>query len=209
MQMAMPPQLARARRPKRYQPRALFETLPALDARMLARRRLFPGNSFDWHRLDNFGLIVPQIRSLRLCRRTVEIVHLSGYQQTIAIHWQRISGATHSQRPVFICTNCKHRAFKLYSVASNFVCRKCTPAIYSSQVCDRQSRPALQHQRLKQFLGPRKPPLMHRRTFNRLMGKLRQLEARTARRTFHSKRLSDYRTQKPLTVYRTQLQANP
>jgi hypothetical protein len=48
----MPPQLARARRPKRATPRPLVEELPRLEIADLCRFRVFPTNWYDRYTLE-------------------------------------------------------------------------------------------------------------------------------------------------------------
>jgi hypothetical protein len=206
--MAMPPQLARARRPKRYQPRPLFETLPSLDARALARRKLFPGN---WFERISYPFLVPGM-VIAIARCNIEVTHRSGVQQVIPVYWQRITGATNSQRPMFICNCCKRRAFKLCSLQGAFRCKRCAVklgAIYACQQRSAKGRPALQAARLRHFLGgwsgtPAKPPLMHKQTYARLIGRLRQLETKNFRtQQFNNK--ADHRISRPASMYRTQI----
>jgi len=208
--MAMPRQLREARRPKRYQPRPLFETLPAVDAKVLARRKLFPGNWFDRIQYD---FAVPGA-VIAIARRNIEIVHRSGNQQTVAIHWQRISGATNSQRPMFQC-GCGRNAFRLYNVSGLFRCYRCAIKLgvhYASQQRSRTSRPALQAARLRQFLTtlpdsagtPRKPFLMRKKTYRRLLSRLQRLEAKISRKRLPITRL-DCRMLKPNNMYSVQL----
>jgi hypothetical protein len=47
--LMMPPQLARAKRPKRTTPRPLVETLHRIDIDDLCRWRVFP-SQYDWHK---------------------------------------------------------------------------------------------------------------------------------------------------------------
>ena len=203
--------LAMRQRPR--QPRPLFEELPSLDCRMLARRRLFPGNWIDVFHYDNFGLIVPGIRTLSLGRRLAEATLNNRERQTIPIHWQRIGGMCRgSQRPMFVC-DCKRRAFRLYALNGHFRCKKCalaSGARYACQQVSSRGRAALQAVRLRQFLGqgvqstktPSKPTLMHRTTYSRLLGRLDRLEIRLGRK--HQGKLG-YPVTSPRTMYSTQL----
>jgi hypothetical protein len=207
--MSPPRQLRSARHPRRTN-RPILETLPVLDARMLARERLFPPNWADRHTYDDFGLVLPQIRTLTLTRRSANIIHRSGQQQTIPIRWNAIRGIVRSQRPAFVCT-CGRRSFCLYFAKGRFCCHACTGAIYASQACYSAHRPCLQSIRLRRFLGawltrtvPPRPPLMRKRTYNRLIQQLHQLEAKMPRK-WRSHRLSD-RILLPLTLYATQLE---
>jgi hypothetical protein len=185
--------------------------LPSLDARALARRKLFPGNWFD--RIE-YPFIVPGM-IIAVARCNIEVTHRSGVQQAIPVYWQRITGATNSQRPMFICRWCKRRAFKLYSLQGAFRCKQCgvrLGGVYACQQRSAKGRPGLQAARLRRFLGglrdsvrtPAKPPLMHKRTFARLIGRLRQLEAKNFRtQQFNNK--ADHRISRPASMYRTQI----
>jgi hypothetical protein len=149
-----------------------------------------------------------------IARCNIEVTHRSGNQQTIPVYWQRISGATNSQRPMLIC-NCGHRAFKLYSLQGMFRCKHCAIASGARYACQMQSakrRPALQVARLRRFLGglpdsvrtPARPALMHKQTYARLIGRLQQLETQITANKHYTIKLDD-RVIKPVSLYRTQV----
>jgi hypothetical protein len=209
--MPVPWQLRTARRKRRHPgQRPILEQLPTLDARMLARKRLFPPNWQDCFEYD-FGFIVPSIRTLALTRGTAEILH-SGKKQVVPIHWHRISGATNSQRPVFVC-DCGRHVFRIYLVRGSFCCRRCSRAVYLCQAIASRQRPCLQTARLQRFLGAwsntetlLRPAGMRRRTFSRLKQRLNQLEQRTRyKQALNSKRISN-RMLLPVTAYCTQIE---
>src|SRR5215510_12951949 len=177
----MPPQLARAKR--RNYKRPLFEELPCLDARWLARQKLIPK---DWStRRYDFSFVIPPIAALTLTNRTAKILTGDGREQTVAIHWQHNGGIGYgSIRAMFIC-QCGYRAFRLFDCFGAFRCHNCAIAFgarYACQQVSRKGRKYLQSQRLRRFLGEypslstmRKPLFLHRK--NALLTRLRQIEA--------------------------------
>jgi len=204
----MPKQLGMARRNRRargYQ-RAVFEQLPSLDCRWLARRKLFPRDHSN--RRYNFEFISPAIRWLTLSPRAAEIVLATGQIQMVPVIWLRITGMCQSIRPIFQCL-CGRRAFKLYYSRGAFTCRRCTHAVYACQQRSAKGRIALQATRLRHFLGgwqglsPSRPTFMHKRTYQRLINQLRQLEARTPRKVSVSK--LSHRLLRPTQMYGAQI----
>jgi hypothetical protein len=208
--MAAPAQLRRAER--RNYKRPLFEELPCLDARWLARKKLIPK---DWStRRYDFSFVLPPIASLTLTNRTAKILTRDGREQTVAIHWQRNGGIGHgSIRPMFVC-QCGYGAFRLFDCFGAFRCHQCAIAFgvrYASQQVSRKGRKYLQSQRLRRFLGEypnstaiHKPMFMQRRTYAGLLTKLRQLEAKPEGRKYKGKRLTE-RTLKPNNMYAVQV----
>jgi hypothetical protein len=208
--MPMPRQLrvAKRRNPRSrgYHPSPLFEQLPSLDCRWLARKKLFPRDHSN--RDYNFEFINPAIRWLTLSPYAAEIVLSAGHAQMVPVIWLRITGMCQSVRPIFHC-RCGRRAFKLYYSRGAFTCRRCTHAVYACQQRSASGRIALQATRLRHFLGgwpgltPSRPPFMHKRTYQRLTNRLRQFEARVPRKVSVTK-LGD-RLLRPSQMYRTQL----
>src|SRR5262245_34311855 len=150
--MPMPPQLRRSER--RNYKRPLFEELPYLDARWLARKKLIPK---DWStRRYDFSFVIPHIATLTLTANTAKILTRDGREQTVAIHWQHNGGIGYNSiRPMFVC-RCGYGAFRLYDVFDAFRCHSCAIAFgarYASQQVSRQGRKYLQSQRLRRFLG--------------------------------------------------------
>ena len=207
--MSMPEQLRRAKRRnarvRGYQ-RPVFEQLPSLDCRWLARKKLFPRDHSN--RRYNFEFINPAIRWLTLSPRAAEIVLATGQIQMFPVIWLQITGMCQSVRPIFQC-RCGRRAFKLYYSRGAFTCRSCTHAVYACQQRSANGRIALQAKRLRHFLGgwpgltPSRPLFMHKRTYQRLADKLRQLEARVPRKASVSK--LGHRLLRPNQMYRTQV----
>jgi hypothetical protein len=141
--MAMPIQLARARRPKRSEPRPLAECLPRINVNDLKIPR-----DHKTYSAPHISLRYPQISGIRLSAYMVEFHH-SGRAQTFRFKW--IKTGFGYPRPTFVC-QCSRPVISLYFRRSNLACRRCTNAIYASQVCNKRSRPALQTHRIKQFL---------------------------------------------------------
>ena len=82
----MPPQLQTAYRPKRYSPRQVIEEMNCLDARWLARKRLFPKDySTRRHGMRVFN---PAVDWLTIGPRAAELnTHSHGQRQIISIIW--------------------------------------------------------------------------------------------------------------------------
>ena len=135
--MGMPPQLARARRPKRHEPRQLIDTLRFLDIRTLGRRKLFPNNWHGTNVLPNVGLVYPGISSLKLTRAAITANFYGGNQQVIPIRWY--SPGLGGLRPVGQC-GCKRTAFRFYRINAKFVCKRCCGGIYASQTRNADTR---------------------------------------------------------------------
>jgi hypothetical protein len=206
----MPRQLARAQRSPRSgknQRRKIIEDLPALDARWLARKKLF-GKDWADHRYD-LHIDIPIIDWLTLGPCVAQVLFVTGQKQIIPIKWLPIRGACQGVRAIFECVSCGHRRFKLFYYQGRLSCYRCTQRLgvpYASQQVSSKGRKYLQSQRLRRFLGEypdcttiHKPILMHRRTYNRLLTKLRQIEAKSGSCT--SKYLTE-RTLKPVSMYR-------
>ena len=207
----MPIQLRRGER--RNYKRPLFEELLSLDARWLARKKLIPK---DWStRRYDFSFVIPHIAALTLTSRTAKILTDDGREQTLGIRWQHNSGIGHgSIRPMFVC-NCGYGAFRLFDCFDAFRCHQCAIAFgvrYASQQISHKGRKHLQSQRLRRFLGEypslsttmHKPLFMHRKTYNGLLTRLRQIEANPQSRKYKGKRLTE-RTLKPNNMYSVQV----
>jgi hypothetical protein len=140
----MPPQLARAKRPKRTTPRPLVETLPRIDIDDLCRWRVFP-SQYDW---DKANLLeapfrYPFIKSLVITLRTIEANHHSGYDQIIPLRWCRTGyGGHHRPRPLFVC-QCGRSVRRLYFKSAYLGCRRCVGGTYASKAVQPTSAPYL------------------------------------------------------------------
>jgi hypothetical protein len=141
--MPMPPQLARARRPKRATPRPLAECLPSINVNSLKIPR-----DYQTYTAPNISFRYPQISGLRLSAYWVEFHHSSRIQK-FRLKW--IKTGFGYPRPAFIC-DCSRPVISLYLRHTNLACRRCTNAIYASQVCGKHGRKALQSHRIKQYL---------------------------------------------------------
>src|SRR5215467_11058891 len=209
--MALPRQLRNAER--RNYKRPLFEELVSLDARWLARKKLIPK---DWStRRYDFSFVIPPIAALTLTNSTAKILTRDGREQTVAIHWQRNGGIGYgSIRPMFVC-QCGYGAYRLYDVFDAFRCHQCAIAFgarYASQQVSGKGRKYLQSQRLRRFLGEypslsttiRKPLFMHRKTYDALLNRLCQIEAKPERRKYKGKRLTE-RMLRPNGMYQVEV----
>jgi hypothetical protein len=163
--MAMPPQLERGlwlkRHYRRREQRPLAENLPSINVNDLKIPR-----DYKTYTAPYISLRYPQISGIRLAAHCVEFHH-SGRVQTFRLKW--IKTGFGYPRPAFIC-QCGRPVISLYYRHSNVACRRCTNAIYTSQVCGEHSRPALQSHRIKQFLKFK--PLLWHRTRRRLQARV-------------------------------------
>jgi hypothetical protein len=195
----MPPQLARAKRPKRSTPRPIVEQVPRIDIADLCRFQVFP-DQMNWRARHIFELPFryPFPKNLIISLQTIEANHLSGYTQFIPLRWCRTGfGGNYRPRPLFICTNCGRSITKLYFNYGSLKCRRCINAVYASQCCDKHSRPILQALRLQTFLKLK----TYIRQSNRLRLKARIPKAPSNR--LDSKRLSHHTIQLPHSNYGT------
>jgi hypothetical protein len=210
----MPPQLRHSKR--RNYKRPLFEDLPSLDARWLARHDMVPR---DWgRRTYDYSFIDPRFGGLVITPRVCEVIFRDGRQQIVSIHWQPISGMCQgTMRPIFGCPCCSHHTFKLYDLHGELYCWKCAfarGARYASQQVSRKGRKYLQGQRLRRFLGEyphcttaHRPLWMPHKTYNRLLNRLRQLEAhgpKKQRRRQKAKAVSQAAL-RPASMYQTRI----
>jgi hypothetical protein len=207
-----PPQLRRARRPKRRTPRPLIDDLPVIDLRVLGRRKLFPGDWFRTNTVDP-GLIYPSIREIILTRATVTIRFYGGGEQAIPITWYRPGFGGY--RPIGRCA-CGRTAFRFHRIGNRLLCYRCTGGVYASQVRGSPMRPYVHAARIRAFIGgfpnvrgafPKKPPNMFFHTYERLKAECLILEARLPRRQWRSRRISE-RTLRPRQRYCTKAAAH-
>jgi hypothetical protein len=86
----MPPQLARAKRPKRSEPRPLVELLPRIDIVDLCRWKVFP-SQYDWYKahLLELPFRYPFVKSLIISLQDIEFNHHSDYNQIVPLRWCR------------------------------------------------------------------------------------------------------------------------
>jgi len=150
----MPPQLARAKRPKRSTPRPIVETLERLDIRDLCRWRVFPKQT-EWHKahLLELSFRYSFAQSFVISLQNIEVNHYSGYTQSIPLRWLRTGfGGPWEPRPLFICI-CGRSVTKLYYHSEHLHCRRCCSATYASRVLGKRTRPILQAIRLRNLLS--------------------------------------------------------
>jgi hypothetical protein len=197
--MPMPPQLARAKRPKRSSPRPIVEQLPRIDIIDLCRWRVFP-SQYDWNKAHLLELPFRYsfVKSLVISLQDIEANHLSGYNQIIPLRWIRTGfGGNYRPRPLFVC-NCGRGVRRVYFKGGHLACRRCTNAVYASQLCSgRATRSALQAKRLQTFLSLKS----YMRKSNRQRLKARLVTA--PEQDFTSKRLAHHSIPLPQSNYRT------
>jgi len=196
--MPMPPQLARAKRPRRSTPRPLVEELSRLEIADLCRYGAFP-SQYEWNvsYLLELPFRYPFLKNLVISLQNIEANHHTGYTQTIPLRWLRTGfGGNSRPRPLFIC-NCGRSVTKLYFKTGHLACRRCQSAVYASQVCDKCTRPVLQAQRRQWFLKLKARTGMWKSTRQRL-----QL-ATAPSKELNSKRLAHHSIQLPQSNYRT------
>jgi hypothetical protein len=194
----MPPQLARAKRPKRSTPRPLVEELPRIEIVDLCRFGAFPSQT-NWHTryLLELPFRYPFLRNLVISLQIIEANHHFGYTQRIPLRWLRTGlGGNHSPRPLFVCS-CGRSITKIYFKAGRLACHRCHGAIFASQACSKRQRPILQARRLKTFLELKS---------GMWKSNQRRLKARIATATsqhLNSKRLAHHSIPMPSSNHRT------
>src|SRR5262249_46157012 len=129
--MAMPPQLARAKRrnPKArgYVPRPLVELLPAINVNDLQIPKVLNKTvTMPW-----VSLRYPDICAAKLSAHVVEFMHKGGLQ-SFRLKWIKTNYGP--PRFAFIC-RCGRPVISLYFHRAKLACRRCAEAIYASQVC--------------------------------------------------------------------------
>lgn len=105
--------------------------------------------------------------------------------QRIIVVW-KLCGSFGSPRPLMACPKCGRHSLHLYLRNGNFLCRRCTGAIYRSQMHGTVDRLGLTIERLQRQLAPAsfledgyslrdippRPKGMHSRTYQRLVRRL-------------------------------------
>src|SRR5262245_57598132 len=163
----MPPQLARAKRPKRSEPRPLVETLPTINVNDLPIPR-----DYQTYIAPNIFFRYPHINSMRISHFMVSFAH-SNRVQTFGLKAIKTGlGGNYSPRYVFIC-ECGHRNSKLYFRRQHLGCRVCLNLTYASRTCNKHSRPKLQAIRLHNFIKLKTG--MHKHTKHRLQAHINSL----------------------------------
>src|SRR5262245_37444865 len=148
--MAMPRQLALARRPRRSTPRPLVEQLPRIDIADLCCLKVLPSNWYDQYHLE-LPFKYPFAKNLLTSLQNVEINHIFGYTQRIGLRWVRTGFGGHRRpRTLFVCP-CGSSVRSVYFKAGHLACRCCQDATYASRACSKDLRPILQAKRLRTF----------------------------------------------------------
>jgi hypothetical protein len=185
--MAMPPQLAKAKRPRNSGPRPIVEQLPYININDL--RQAIP-RDYSTNIYSN-PFRYPQIRHMRLSYRSIEIVDHQDRSQVFGIAW--ISTYFGKNRAIFVCSSCRGGAIRLFSKDGNYACRFCHRAQYLSQKQKTASRKRLAACKLRLELGswpdihelmPSRPKWARRRTYERIRHRIQSLEAEAKRTRF-------------------------
>lgn len=178
----------------RYKEKSAVEDYLAFDVRALHRAGVFmTGWSGNWQWLRNgekvaaIGVRVESLAGLRLNYEVTSEGRTEAKDYVVPVTWT----ACHlgGKRPWFGCPKCGRRVALLFGAAV-FACRHCWHLNYASQQSSKRDR-AFEHSwKLRHSLGmvvgmydcpaedlPR-PKGMHRRTFNRKISQLQQVEAR-------------------------------
>jgi hypothetical protein len=153
-----------------------------------------PSNWQDEHYLE-LPFKYPFVRNLTISLESIEANHVSGYIQSIPLHWCRTGFGR--RRPLLVC-QCGRSVTKLYFNAGHLACRRCQNAVYASQVCDKAARPILQAKRLRTFLELK----TYMRQSNRQRLKAR-LSPAPKQSHLTTKRLANEAIQRPQGNYRT------
>jgi hypothetical protein len=195
----MPPQLARAKRPKRPEPRPLVEQLPRIDIIDLCRWKVFP-SQYDWNKahLLELPFRYPFVKSLIISLQDIEANHHTGDTQIVPLRWCRTGyGGHHRPRPLLVC-QCGRSVTRVYFKGGHLACRRCCGATYASRQCDKRLRPILQAKRLQNFLQLK--TYMSQRNRQRIKARI----ASAPQQELKSKRLAHHSIQLPQSNYRTQ-----
>jgi hypothetical protein len=187
----MPWQLRNAkRRPRHSEPRPIAETLPRINVNDLGVPR-----DYKTYTSPNISFSYPHLSNMRIAYNMVQFAH-SGRVQSFRLKW--IKTGFGLPRPAFIC-ECGRPTIRLYFRHQHLACRRCTKALYASQVCGKRTRPVLQSIRLHSFIKLKH--YMRKNTRQRLQSRLNTLPKPSQ---LQGKRLALEITQRPHSNYNTQ-----
>jgi len=165
-QMAMPPQLASAKRPPKGQSRRpILEQLPAVSANELRISSIYQGK-----RATIKPLKIPNIAGVKVGPLSVDFHFKSlhrGVEGPVQRFNLRLIKAGFRVQYAFVC-NCGKTILKLYFWRNSLVCRYCCKGRLASQAISRTSRPILQANRIAEFLDSKS------RIFKRTRERLRK-----------------------------------
>ncbi len=162
--------------------KAIVEELisSCIDIRELHREGLL---TVDFQTLPNAAWRWPGVRRVTIAKFLVRLeLSEQAVPKVIRIEWTRCNYG--GSRPWLVCA-CGKRAVRLFRGLGGYYCRTCCNAIYESQRRSTKARTYLQAFRLRQRLDgsrplldaiPQRPVGMKRRTYNRLCGRLNDLE---------------------------------
>jgi hypothetical protein len=182
IKLAMPWQLAQAKRPKRSEPRPIVELTPHVDIHEL--RHIIPRDHSTYIYSNDFKY--PFAKSLILSTYNIEFQLRSGYNQRVGIHW--VHTYFGRGRPIFVCDQCHGGARRLFLRYGHLACRHCHKLSYASRQCDHITRKRLAASKLRlKCLGglpsiteplPPKPKWQRKRTYQRIANQIQSLEAK-------------------------------
>jgi hypothetical protein len=183
----MPPQLARAKRPRNSGPRPIVEQLPYININDL--RQAIPRNYGSNIYSNPFRY--PPVRHMRLSYRSIEIVDHHDRSQIFGIAWIRTGFGAH--RAIFVCNSCRCGAIRLFARHGTYACRHCHRLAYASQQRDRNGRKRLAACKLRLKLGghpditeplPPKPKWTRQKTHQHIRNEILALEAEAKAQRF-------------------------
>src|SRR5262249_4264440 len=146
----MPPQLARADRRHKSEPRPLIELTRYIDIHDLCRWKVFP-DIWDKSHILKMTFKYPFLKSLIISQQNIEFNHVSGYNQRVGLHWVRTYFG--HGRPIFVCNQCHCGARRLFLRYGHLACRHCHRLSPASRQRDSNGRKRLAAAKLRLQLG--------------------------------------------------------
>ena len=166
--MSQPWQLAKAYKPRKST-RPILEQLPAVSTTELKISSIYKGQK---HILK--PLKIPGIEAIKRSLTAVEFhfrpLHRGQRGRTERISLKPIKTGFGTFRYCFHCNTCGRPIVSLYYYNNTLLCRWCCNGRHATQAISRQSRPALQINRIADFLSNKSRLL--RRTRERLTKRL-------------------------------------
>jgi len=170
----MPPQLAKAHRPRKST-RPILEQLPAVTTTELRISSTYQGK-----RPIIKPLRIPNLSGFKLGHLTVEFLfqplHRGQKGRTETFRLKPLRGIQYA----FLCNSCGRAVMRLYLHHSTLLCRCCCNGRYASQAISSKSRPVLEATRIQSFLD-NKPRIFHK-TQERLRKRLGEKLMRAQRK---------------------------
>jgi hypothetical protein len=188
----MPPQLAASNRrhDRHSEPRALVELTPHVDIHDLCHWKVFP-DTWDKAHVLEMSFRYPWAKSLVISLQNIEFLHVSGYNQHVALHW--VPTYFGKPRPIFVCPQCHCGARRLFLRFGSLKCRYCHGIQNASRQRDHNGRKRLAASKLRLKLGgwpnieeplPPKPKWQRKHTYRRITNKIQALERKAKTQHF-------------------------